>query len=92
MSFTASSERIAFDLYLERIRNDTRSLEEKAAFLAGGDVRLETWHGVNLDQSEKALRDAADHVKSIHDRIKLVRLANAEEIRGIRAAFAQAAE
>lgn len=78
MTFAASSDRIVFDLILERVRNDLTDLESRAKYLEGGNLSVANWRNYNLAKSEKALLATAAHVRRIQERLGVIELANSE--------------
>ena len=64
-----SSEWVLFDLNVDRIGNDAAEVSRLARHLANGPYCRENYRGCDLERSARNLRDAADKLDAIRDRL-----------------------
>ncbi len=69
-----SSEWILFDLNVDRIGNDADEVARVSRALAHGPHCRENWRGCDLERSARNLRDAADKLDMIRDRLGVAEL------------------
>ncbi len=72
-----SSEWILFDLNVDRIRNDADEVSRLARTLARDHhypIYQENWRGCDLERSARNLREAADKLDMIRDRLGMPEL------------------
>ena len=64
-----SSDWVLFGLNVDRIRNDADEVERLARALERGPHYPENWAGCDLERSARNLREAADRLDAIRDRL-----------------------
>jgi hypothetical protein len=69
-----SSEWILFGLNVDRIRNDSDEVAWLARALARYPTSPENWRGCDLERSIRNLREAADKLDIIRDRLGMPEL------------------
>ena len=69
-----SSEWILFDLAVDRINNDAEEIAWRSRALARGPHCRENWRGCDLERSARNLREAADKLDAIRDRLGMPEL------------------
>lgn len=69
-----SSEWILFDLNVDRIGNDANEVSRLARHLAHGPHCRESWRGCDLERSARNLREAADKLDAIRERLGMAEL------------------
>ena len=69
-----SSEWVLFDLNLDRIGNDCAEVSRLARHLANGPHCRENWRGCDLERSARNLREAADKLDAIRERLGIAEL------------------
>lgn len=69
-----SSEWVLFDLNLDRIGNDAAEVSRLARSLARGPFYPENWRGCDLERSIRNLREAADKLDAIRERLGMPEL------------------
>jgi hypothetical protein len=74
MTLHIRSTVILFDLELQRIRADTDSLAARARILAQGGLFPENWDRIDIEASARNLREAADKLDMIRERLGMPEL------------------
>ena len=69
-----SSEWVLFDLNIDRIGNDAAEVSRLARSLARGPHSREAWRGCDLERSARGLREAADKLDAIRERLGMPEL------------------
>lgn len=69
-----SSEWVLFDLNVDRIGNDADEVARLARHLANGPHCRENYRGCDLERSARNLREAADKLDMIRDRLGMPEL------------------
>ena len=69
-----SSEWVLYDLNLDRIGNDCAEISRLSRSLARGPHCRENWRDCDLERSARGLRDAADKLDAIRDRLGMPEL------------------
>ena len=64
-----SSAWILFDLNVDRIGNDADEVARLARSLERGPHSRENWRGCDIERSARNLREAADRLDAIRDRL-----------------------
>lgn len=63
-----------FDLHCDRIRNDTNDIALLSRSLARGPYCRENWNLCDLERSARNLREAADRLDGIRERLGMPEL------------------
>ena len=69
-----SSEWVLFGLNVDRITNDADEVSRLARHLANGPHYPENWQGCDLERSARNLREAADKLDTIRERLGMPEL------------------
>ena len=69
-----SSDWILYDLAVDRIKNDAEEIAWRSRALARGPHYRENWRGCDLERSARGLREAADKLDAIRERLGMAEL------------------
>lgn len=69
-----SSAWVLFDLNIDRIGNDAAEVSRLSRHLANGPYCRENYRGCDLERSARNLREAADKLDAIRDRLGMPEL------------------
>ena len=74
MSLHTGSTWILYDLHCDRIGNDAAEVSRLSRYLVNGPYCRENYRGCDLERSARNLRDAADKLDAIRDRLGVAEL------------------
>ena len=74
MSLHVGSQWTLFDLNCDRIGNDAAEVSRLSRHLANGPYCRENYRGCDLERSARNLREAADNLDAIRERLGMAEL------------------